>query len=196
LPSIEIFVDSPLAVSATDIFRLHTERFNEDMQQFILSNPDPFGFDNLHYIRTIDDSKKLNTYNRPCVIISASGMMEAGRVKHHLANNIDNPRTTILSVGYCAPTTLGAKIMRGDKEVSIFGVKYKVRAHLANIQSYSGHADYNELQHYLKTQSPEKVRKFFVIHGENDARAAFANQLAETGIKDVVIPKYREEFKI
>jgi len=196
LPSIEIFVDSPLAVSATDIFRLHTERFNEDMQQFILSNPDPFGFDNLHYIRTIDDSKRLNTYNRPCVIISASGMMEAGRVKHHLANNIDNPRTTILSVGYCAPTTLGAKIMRGDKEVSIFGVRYKVRAHLANIQSYSGHADYNELQHYLNTQSPEKVKKFFVIHGENDARADFANQLADTGIKDVVIPKYREEFKI
>ena len=196
LPSIDIFVDSLLAVSATNIFRLHSERFNNEMQQFILSNPDPFGFDNLHYVRTIDDSKRLNTYNHPCVIISASGMMEAGRVKHHLANNIDNPRTTILSVGYCAPTTLGAKIMRGDKEVSIFGVKYKVRAHLENIQSYSGHADYNELLHYLNTQNPEKVKQFFIIHGEDNARTAFANQLATHGFANVVIPKSREQFDL
>jgi len=196
LPSIDIFVDSLLAVSATNIFRLHSERFNNEMQQFILSNPDPFGFDNLHYVRTIDDSKRLNTYNRPCVIISASGMMEAGRVKHHLANNIDNPRTTILSVGYCAPTTLGAKIMRGDKEVSIFGVKYKVRAHLENIQSYSGHADYNELLHYLNTQNPEKVKQFFIIHGEDNARTAFANQLKTHGFANVVIPKSREQFDL
>ena len=196
LPSIEIFVDSPLAVSATDIFRIHSNSFNEEMQQFILSNSDPFGFDNLHYVRTIEDSKRLNTYNRPCIIISASGMMEAGRVKHHLANNIDNPRTTILSVGYCAPTTLGAKIMRGDSEVSIFGVKYKVRAQLANIQSYSGHADYTELLQYLNTQNPEKVKKFFVIHGEDDARNAFAENLTTKGFQNVVIPKFKEEFEL
>jgi metallo-beta-lactamase family protein len=196
LPSIEIFVDSPLAVSATDIFRLHAERFNDEMQQFIHSNPDPFGFENLHYVRTIDDSKRLNNYNRPCIIISASGMMEAGRVKHHLANNIDNPRTTILSVGYCAPTTLGAKIMRGDKEVSIFGVKHKVRAHLENIQSYSGHADYNELLHYLSTQNPEMVKKFLIIHGENEARVAFAERLANIGFRNVVVPKFKEGFEL
>ncbi|MCL2435010.1 MAG: MBL fold metallo-hydrolase [Lentimicrobiaceae bacterium] len=196
LPHVDIFVDSPLATSATEIFRLHADSFNEEMQRFIHSNPDPFGFENLHYIRTIDDSKRLNTYNRPCVIISASGMMEAGRVKYHLANNIDNPRTTILSVGYCAPTTLGAKIMRGDKEVSIFGVKYKVRATLENIQSYSGHADYNELLHYLNTQNPETVRKFFVIHGEDDARVAFAQRVEEHGFKDVVMPKGKEVFEL
>jgi len=196
LPSIDIFVDSPLAVSATGIFRLHSESFNEEMQQFILSNSDPFGFDNLHYVRTIEDSKRLNTYNRPCIIISASGMMEAGRVKHHLANNIDNPRTTILSIGYCAPTTLGAKIMRGDKEVSIFGVKYKVRAKLENIQSYSGHADYLELQQYLSTQIPDKVRKFFVIHGEDEARESFAKMMTEKGFQNVVIPRFKEEFEI
>ncbi|MDR2971601.1 MAG: MBL fold metallo-hydrolase [Bacteroidales bacterium] len=196
LPSIDIFVDSPLAVSATGIFRLHADSFNEEMQQFVLSNPDPFGFENLHYIRTIEDSKRLNTYNRPCIIISASGMMEAGRVKHHLANNIDNGRTTILSVGYCAPTTLGAKIMRGDKEVSIFGVKYKVRAHLKSIQSYSGHADYKELLHYLNSQSPETVRTFFIIHGEDEARTDFASRLAAVGFMNTVIPKFKEEFEI
>jgi metallo-beta-lactamase family protein len=196
LPDIPIFVDSPLATSATGIFRLHAENFNEDMQQFILSNPDPFGFDNLHYVKTIEDSKRLNTYHRPCIIISASGMMEAGRVKNHLANNIENPRTTILSVGYCAPTTLGAKIMRGDKVVSIFGVKYKVRAQLANIQSYSGHADSMELMRFLGTQDPEKIKKFFVIHGEENARSAFANQVAEVGIHDVVLPAAKEVFEI
>jgi metallo-beta-lactamase family protein len=196
LPSIEIFVDSPLAVSATDIFRLHSVNFNAEMQQFILSNSDPFGFDNLHYVRTIDDSKRLNTYNRPCVIISASGMMEAGRVKHHLANNIDNPRTTILSVGYCAPSTLGAKIMRGDKEVSIFGAKYKVRAQLESIKSYSGHADYTELLRYLNTQNPETVQKFFVVHGEEDARVAFANHVTEAGFGNIDLPKGKEAFEI
>jgi metallo-beta-lactamase family protein len=196
LPSIEIFVDSPLAVSATDIFRLHADSFNEEMQKFILTSPDPFGFLNLHYVRTIEDSKRLNTYNRPCVIISASGMMEAGRVKHHIANNIENPRTTILSIGYCTPTTLGAKIMRGDKEVSIFGVKYKVRAQLANIQSYSGHADYSELLHYLSTQNPEKVKKFFITHGEADARIAFASKVSALGFQNISMPEAKEIFEL
>jgi metallo-beta-lactamase family protein len=123
-------------------------------------------------------------------------MMEAGRVKHHLANNIDNQRTTILSVGYCAPTTLGAKIMRGDETVSIFGVKYKVRAHLENIQSYSGHADYPELLRYLNTQNPDKVKKLFVIHGEDEARTAFSAHLAHAGFGNVVIPKFKESFNI
>ena len=196
LPSIEIFVDSPLAISATNIFRLHAESFNEEMQQFIHANPDPFGFDNLHYIRTIDDSKRLNNYNQPCIIISASGMMEAGRVKHHLANNIDNPRTTILSVGYCSPTTLGAKIMRGDKTVSIFGVNYKVRANLKNIQSYSGHADYNELLRYLGSQNPKNVKNLFIIHGEENARTAFADHLTQVGYNNVLIPRFKEEFEL
>jgi metallo-beta-lactamase family protein len=196
LPDIDIFVDSPLAVSATQIFRLHADSFNEEMQHFINANPDPFGFEKLHYIRTIQDSKWLNSYNRPCIIISASGMMEAGRVKHHLANNIENQRTTILSVGYCAPATLGAKIMRGEKVVSIFGVKYKVRAQIENIQSYSGHADRNELLRYLSTQNPKTVKQLFVIHGEDEARAGFAEQLASAGYENVAIPKYKEEFEI
>jgi metallo-beta-lactamase family protein len=196
LPDIDIFVDSPLAVSATQIFKLHADSFNEEMQQFIHANPDPFGFEKLHYVRTIEDSKWLNTYNRPCIIISASGMMEAGRVKHHLSNNIEDKRTTILCVGYCAPSTLGAKIMRGDSEVSIFGVKHKVHAHLENIQSYSGHADYNELMRYLNTQNPETVKKFFIIHGEEEARLNFANHLSDKGFKNVTSPKYKEEVTI
>ncbi|MBO4645607.1 MAG: MBL fold metallo-hydrolase [Bacteroidales bacterium] len=196
LPDVEIFVDSPLAVAATDIFRLHSDSFNEDMQEYIKTDPDPFGFQNLHYIRSISDSKKLNTYNRPCVIISASGMMEAGRVKHHLANNIENPRTTILSVGYCAPTTLGAKIMRGDKEVSIFGTKYKVKAKLASIEAFSGHGDYKELIHYLSCQNKKKVKIIFIVHGEDPTRQYYAQHLKDAGFQNIQVPDFRESIEI
>lgn len=196
LPSVEIFVDSPLAVSATDVFRLHSDCFNEEMQEYIKTDPDPFGFQDLHYIRSIDDSKRLNSYNRPCVIISASGMMEAGRVKHHLANNIENPRTTILSVGYCSPTTLGARIMRGDKEVSIFGMLYKVNATLASIEAFSGHADYQELIHYLSCQNKKKLKKIFIVHGEDSSRIAYSQHLADAGFKQNHVPQFRESIEI
>jgi metallo-beta-lactamase family protein len=123
-------------------------------------------------------------------------MMEAGRVKHHLANNIENPKTTILSVGYCAPTTLGAKIMRGDSEVSIFGTKYKVRAKLASIEAFSGHGDYKELIRYLSCQNKKKVRLIFIVHGEDSAREAYAQHLAEAGFTKTLIPKFRESVEI
>lgn len=196
LPDVEIFVDSPLAVSATNIFRLHKECFNADMQEFMESSEDPFGFEKLHYVRTIDDSKKLNTYNRPCIIISASGMMEAGRIKHHLANNIENPRTTILCVGYCSPTTLGAKIMRGDKQVSIFGMLYKVRAELKSIEAFSGHADYKELIQYLSCQNKKKIKKMYIVHGEGDTRNRYAEHLHEAGFATATVPSFRETVEL
>lgn len=196
LPDIEIFVDSPLAVSATNIFRLHKECFNEEMQDFMETSSDPFGFEKLHYVRSVDDSKRLNTYNRPCIIISASGMMEAGRIKHHLANNIENPRTTILSVGYCSPTTLGAKIMRGDKIVSIFGMNFKVKATLASIESYSGHADYKELIEYLSCQNKKKIKKLFVVHGEADVRDRYAQHLKDAGFAHAIVPCFRDSVEL
>ncbi|MDP4227385.1 MAG: MBL fold metallo-hydrolase, partial [Bacteroidota bacterium] len=116
LPAINVYVDSPLSVNATNIMRLHRECYNESILEVMETDPDPFGFNNLFYITSSEDSKKLNNAKQPCVIISASGMMEAGRVKHHLANSIDNKKNTILAVGYCAPTTLGARIIRGDKK--------------------------------------------------------------------------------
>lgn len=196
LPDVDIFVDSPLAVSATDIFRLHSDCFNETMQDYIKVDSDPFGFQNLHYVRSVEDSKRLNNYNRPCIIISASGMMEAGRVKHHLANNIENPRTTILSVGYCSPTTLGAKIMRGDNTVSIFGVKYKVKATLASIEAFSGHADYKELIKYLSCQKNENLKKIFIVHGDDESRYAYANHLNDAGFTKNYVPTFRESVEI
>ena len=197
LPDIEIFVDSPLACSATNIYRLHDENFNADLRQFMENTKDPFGFDKLTYVRTIDDSKRLNEYNRPCIIISASGMMEAGRIKHHLANNIENSKTTILCVGYCSPNTLGAKIMRGDPVVSIFGENHQVRAHLERIDAYSGHGDYQELIRYLSCQKGNRrLKKIFIVHGEEGVRQAYAKHLAEAGFKKTQVPKFRESVEL
>lgn len=197
LPAIDCFVDSPLACSATNIYRLHDEDFNADIREFMEKTKDPFGFDNLTYVRTVDDSKKLNQYNRPCIIISASGMMEAGRIKHHLANNIEDPKTTILCVGYCSPTTLGARIMRGDKKVSIFGELYTVKAHLERIDAYSGHADYNELIKYLSCQKGnKKLKNIFIVHGEGDVRNAYAGHLRDAGFKKVHVPFFRESIEL
>jgi len=198
LPDVDIFVDSPLAVSATEIFRLHADCFNQEMQDYMISDVDPFGFDKLHYIRSIDDSKRLNTYHRPCIIISASGMMEAGRVKHHLANNIENPKTTVLAIGYCAPNTLGAKILRGDKQVSIFGQMYKVKATIERIDAFSGHGDYEEMIHYLSESSPkkDKIKNIFIVHGEDEVREKYAKHLHVAGFSNIYIPKLKETIEI
>ena len=196
LPDIDVFVDSPLSVNATNIMRLHTECFNDDIVEYMKSNPDPFGFDRLQYIQSVEASKALNVRHKPCIIISASGMMEAGRVKHHLANNIDNPTTTILCVGYCEPSTLGAKIMRGDKTVSIFGHPYDVRADLRRIESWSGHGDYEELIRYISCQDKRRLKKIFLVHGESETQEHFKETLNKRGYKRVEIADFREAVEI
>lgn len=189
LPDIDVFVDSPLSVNATNIMRMHTECFNEEIIDYMKNDPDPFGFDRLQYIQSVEASKALNVRNKTCIIISASGMMEAGRVKHHLANNIDNPKTTILCVGYCEPKTLGAKIMRGDKKVSIFGRPYIVRADLRRIDSLSGHGDYEEMLNYIGCQEKRRLKKIFLVHGEAETQENFRETLNKRGYKRVEIPQ-------
>lgn len=193
LPKIQIYLDSPLAIDATDIFRVHPECFNKTVLDVMENDPDPFGFKSLHYIRKADDSKALNSMKEPCVIISSSGMMEAGRIKHHLANNISNPRNTILVVGYCAPTTLGARIVRGDKEVSIFGEKYQVKADIEKIEAFSGHGDYNEMKNYLQCQDKDQLKKVFLVHGEIGPEEFYKKQLEESGFRNIVIPAKGDE---
>ena len=189
LPRIDIFVDSPMALNATEVFRLHPYCFNDEMQHELHFDPDPFGFDRLYYIRSVQDSKKLNDRHEPCVIISASGMMEAGRVKHHLANNISNPKNSILAVGYCAPRTLGAKILRGDKEVSIHGFVYPVNAEIFRIDSYSGHGDYKEMAEYLECQFKDQLKGVFLVHGDYEAQVAYKEHLESKGFSNVEIPE-------
>jgi metallo-beta-lactamase family protein len=180
-------------VNATNIFRLHRECFNDEILRLMETDPDPFGFNDLYFIQKVDDSKRLNDTDEPCIIISASGMMEAGRVKHHLANSISNPKNTILAVGYCSPATLGARILRGDKEVSIFGNVYKVNADVERIDSYSGHADYSEMIGFLGCQDKTKVKHIFLVHGDIQAQEFFSKKLEENGFSKVEIPELGEE---
>ena len=194
LPRVDIYVDSPLAVNATAVFRVHTECFNEEFRHLLHSDIDPFGFKNLSYITRQEDSKKLNDHKDPCVIISASGMMEAGRVKHHLANNISDSRNTVLGVGYCSPSTLGARILRGDKEVSIHGTVYKVKADIRKIESFSGHADYKEMIQFLGCQEKSGVEKTFIVHGEYETQQKYASTLQKEGFKNIEIPARGQEY--
>jgi metallo-beta-lactamase family protein len=196
LPQVEIYVDSPLAVNATDIFRLHPECFNSNVIELMETDPDPFGFDSLHYVRTTDESKSLNFIKKPCVIISASGMMEAGRIKHHLANNISNPDNTILVVGYCASRTLGARIINGEKVVSIFGTKYDVNAKIERIEAFSGHGDYNEMLGVLNCQNKSQIKKVFLVHGDLDAQTFYRERMLEKGYNHIEIPASGDEFEL
>jgi metallo-beta-lactamase family protein len=195
LPRINVYVDSPLAVNATEIFRMHPECFNRDILEVMERDPDPFGFNKLFYITSSDDSKKLNNIKQPCVIISASGMMEAGRIKHHLANSISNPANTILAVGYCAPSTLGAKILRGDKEVSIHGNIYPVNAEVEKIESFSGHGDYREMKDFLDCQDKDQMKMMFLVHGEYEVQEKYKKYLVSKGFKNIQIPAPKEEFE-
>jgi len=196
LPRVDIYVDSPLAVNATSVFRVHTECFNEEFQQLLHSDEDPFGFNNLYYITKVEDSKKLNDHKEPCVIISASGMMEAGRVKHHLANNISDPKNTVLAVGYCSPVTLGARILSGAQEVSIHGTIYPVKADIRKIESFSGHADYKEMIQFLGCQEETAVEKIFIVHGEYETQKKYAAELQKEGFRNIEIPAKGQEYNI
>lgn len=196
LPPIDVYVDSPLSLNATNIFKLHNECFNDQLKEFMKQDPDPFGFDKLHYIQSTEESKALNYSKEPCVIISASGMMEAGRIKHHIANNIENPRTTILGVGYCSPSTLGRKILRGDKVVSIFGIQHPVRAEIKTIESYSAHADYEELTKFISCQNKEELKRIIIVHGEEQTQQKFAKHLRDCGFKNMFIPSKKDKIDI
>jgi metallo-beta-lactamase family protein len=196
LPRVDIFVDSPLAVNATTIFRMHPECFNKEILNIMETDADPFGFNSLTYITRQEDSKALNEYKKPCIIISASGMMEAGRIKHHLANNISNPKNTILVVGYCSPATLGARIARGDKEVSIFGTVYKVNAEVNSIDSFSGHGDYKEMMSFLSCQNLTQLQRTFLVHGEYQTQVNYSAKLQEAGFANIQIPSMRQEYTL
>ncbi len=196
LPRIPIFVDSPLSVNATEVYRLHPECFNDTIYGFLRERSNPFGMENLTYIRELAHSVKLNEMKDPAIIISASGMCEAGRIRHHLKNNIGNPNNLVLFVGYCAEHTLGAQILAGRNPVNIFGDPYNVRAQIGRIDAFSGHADMNELDEYTKALDGH-IRKIFVIHGEESQSVAFGERLRAMRPKaDVVVPVEKQVVEI
>ncbi len=196
LPRIPVYLDSPMAIDATDIFRMNLEQLNEHVQDVIANDPDPFGFSGLTYVRTADESKRINELRHSCIIISTSGMAEAGRVKHHISHNIQSQKNSILFVGYCAPTTLGARILARPDNVSIFGRFHHVMAEVFKLDGFSGHADYEEMRQYLNCQSKERLQKVFLVHGEEDAANAYRKVLLDDGFRAVEVPGQGDEYDL
>lgn len=176
LPEIPVYVDSPLAVSATEIYRLHPDAFNEDVYQTLFERQNPFGFEHLTLVRSVSGSKALNDLRGPAIIISASGMCEAGRILHHLKNHISDPSTTVLFVGYCAEQTLGRRIRDGESPVPILGGRFPVKARIETVDSFSGHADHSELLDYFRKMGGPRER-VWLVHGETEASGALRDAL-------------------
>lgn len=196
LPKIQVYVDSPLSVKATMAMKRNEDCFNPEILDYIKHDGDAFGFDNLHYISEVNQSKALNSYKEPCIIISASGMAEAGRIKHHIANNVENPHNTVLLVGYCSPESLGAALKAQPEHVKIFGEVHRVNAKIEVMDSFSAHADYSELINYLGCQDASKVKTLFLVHGELPTQLAFKNRLLLAGFKNILIPAQGEGFDL
>ncbi|HHB51906.1 MAG TPA: MBL fold metallo-hydrolase, partial [Saprospiraceae bacterium] len=191
---IPVYVDSPLAVNATMIFASHPECYDKEIHEYLLLDDNPFGFKSLHYNKSVEGSKRLNTLQKPMIIISAAGMMNAGRVKHHLYNNVEDPRTTFLLVGYCSPQTPWAALKMGGEEMKIFGDIKEVNAEVISMDSFSGHGDRDEMLTFLENQ--KNAKKTFIVHGEYESQKAFKKSLENIGFKDVYIPMMKEEVKI
>jgi metallo-beta-lactamase family protein len=194
LPQIDYFVDSPLSIEATEVVKSYPQYFNKTIQRLLQTDSDPFRFSGLRYIKTVEESKQLNFRNEPCVIISASGMADAGRVKHHISNNIENTRNGILLVGYCEPNSLGGRLAAGKKVVSIFGMEHEVHAEVGSVRSMSAHGDYEDLCQFLAGQDPRAVKKMFLVHGEYDVQVQFRQRLINKGFLDVDIPERHYEI--
>jgi metallo-beta-lactamase family protein len=196
LPRVPIYVDSPLSVNATEIYRLHPECFNEPIYRFLREKENPFGMENLTYIREVAHSMKLNTLKDAAIIISASGMAEAGRIRHHLSNHIGDPENLILFIGYCAEHTLGYQIMSGRSPVNIFGEPHTVRARIASLDSFSGHADKHELRRYVEGISGD-IKKIAVVHGEESQALAFGETLRSIKPNaEVLVPEYQQVLEV
>jgi metallo-beta-lactamase family protein len=196
LPDLNYYVDSPLSVKTTEIIKRHAELYNKRVVHLMKEDKYPFEFKGLHMITDVEDSKRLNNKKEPMVIISASGMAEAGRIKHHIANNIENPRNTILMAGFCEYHSLGAKLMRGEKEVKIYTQEFQVKANIASIKSMSAHADYDDLCQFIACQKSSLVKSLFIVHGEYDVQEEFRNRLLKKGFKDIEIPNRHQIFNL
>jgi metallo-beta-lactamase family protein len=196
LPDIAYYVDSPLSEKATQVLMNHPEVYNKQVNEVLKVDANPFAFNGLKFIESTEESIALNSDLRPCVIISSSGMAEAGRVKHHIKNNIGNPKNTILMVGYCEPNSLGGRLIRGDHEVHIFGEMYEVKAGVRSIKSMSAHGDYEDLLHFLSCQDPAKVKQVFLVHGEYEVQQHFSKTLKDKGFMNVEIPYQHQRIDL
>lgn len=196
-PKLPVFVDSPLAIDATAIHRLHPEAFDEELHRFILEDGhgDPFGFEMIQYTRLVEQSKELNFLREPAIIISASGMAEAGRILHHLKNNVEDPRSTILIIGWQAPHTLGRRLVERQPVVKILGEEYQLKAEVVTMNGFSGHADRDELMAWVRHFS-RRPKHTYLVHGEEEASFALRDAMQRDGFADVTVPTLGQSFTV
>jgi metallo-beta-lactamase family protein len=195
MDALPIYVDSPLSTDATEIYRSHPECFDDETRKYLTSDPNPFGFHNLTYITEVEQSKQLNFDPRPSIIISASGMAEAGRIVHHIFNHIEDDKNTILFVGYCAERTLGQRIRSGMNPVRILGEEKKVNARIAIMDSFSAHGDQKEMIDFLNPLDKSRLKKTFLVHGDYEAQQVFRDKLNENGFGNIEIPEQGNVFE-
>lgn len=197
IPVVPIYVDSPMATNATSVFRVHPECYDESVNEaFLKHHKNPFGFNSLKYTTSVEESKELNDKEGPMIIIAADGMCEAGRVLYHLANEISDPKNTIMIVGYMAENTLGRRIFDGEEVVKILGDEYPVKAKVERCNGFSAHADYNEMIEWLGEIDTSRLKKIFLIHGELDQQQGFKQHLEDAGYKDVEIVEPGKEYTL
>jgi len=197
IPEIPIYVDSPMATNATTIFQVHPECYSEEIKNaFIKHHKNPFGFNSLHFTTSVQESKALNDHPGPLIIISADGMCEAGRIQHHLIHNIQDPNTTIMTVGYMAENTLGRRIRNREKEVKIHGEWFKVKAQVEEINAFSAHADYHEMLEWLQAVDTSRLKSILLVHGERKSQAFLKKYLEENGFPNVEIVKYGKTYEL
>lgn len=196
ITDIPVYVDSPMSVKITDIFNKNLEEldFSDEFKKYTASDKDPFGYDYIHYVSTVDQSKRLNDKKGPMIIISASGMCEGGRILHHIRNSIDDERNILLIVGYQAANTLGRKLKDGNKKVKIFGLIHDVNFQVKSLDFFSSHAGRTDLLNYVKKVNPEKG--IFLVHGEDNARRSFKELLLENGFKNIFMPSLGDEIEL
>jgi metallo-beta-lactamase family protein len=195
IPNIPIFVDSPLSVNVTSVFRKHLDILDEDVQKnFVDSDEDPFGFESIKYTQSVEESKELNGIKTPIIIISSSGMVEHGRILHHLRNAIEDHRNSIIIVGYQAMHTLGRKLVEGYKEVNIFGEPHPVKIETHVMNAYSAHADRSDLLNYVS--QIEGLKKVILVHGEEESAEDLKKAIHANGITDVIIPHYGDDLEL
>ena len=196
IPKIPIYVDSPMATNATSIFRVHQECYDQETRDaFLQHHKNPFGFNELHYITNVEESKALNKSSGSEIIISASGMCEAGRILHHLANNIENSNNTVIIVGFMARHTLGRRIKEQQEKVKIFGDEYKLNAEVVTLNTFSAHADYNEIVDRVAQLNHSNLKEIFLVHGEPDAQSNLKEILGSKGYKTTIV-KYEEKYQL
>jgi metallo-beta-lactamase family protein len=198
IPHLPVFVDSPLSVNATQVFLLHPECYDEETHQFLLdtSARNPFSFPGIRYVREVDESKEINTLKGPAIILSASGMCETGRILHHLKNNIGDPRSTVVIVGWMAPHTLGRRLAERERVVRIFGQEYRRRAEVEVLDGFSAHADRDELLHWFDAGQNPDLEHVFVVHGEPESSMALADAIRERGVPHVLVPELGQAVEV